>query len=386
MASLKLNRNIAEKRWVAYTIATCSAVLLYVLLGNLPDILRGFRSFLSYISPVLLGVVIAYVLDPFAKFFQRALFPRVRSGRRRRILSCIFALIGVTVFLSVVMVSLVPQLISSVGTLIANVGNYANAARSMLGELGSFAKEHNVDISPITEAGNNMVATMARLIPSNLGSIVNTSFSIGRSAFSGLISFILAVYFLLDKDRIVRAFSRLITVLLSDGQHRDFMGFWKRSNAILMRYVAFDLLDGLIIGIANYVFMKICGMQYATLISVVVGITNLAPTFGPIAGGAIGAFILVLVNPWHALWFLIFTFILQTIDGYVLKPRLFGGSLGISSVWILVALVVGGRMFGVIGILLGIPAAAILSFAFTDFIERREKEKASSGQPGDVHG
>ncbi len=124
------------------------------------------------------------------------------------------------------------------------------------------------------------------------------------------------------------------------------------------------------------------------LISVVVAVTNLAPTFGPIAGGAVGALILLLVNPLDALWFLIFTVVLQTLDGYVIKPRLFGESLGVPAVWILITLIVGGRMFGMIGILLAIPIAAIILFAckelfpylFTDDEGSESKETASPGE------
>lgn len=374
---MKLDRNLPEKRWAAYTIATCSAVLLYVLLGNLPSIVRGFAAFLTYISPVLIGVVIAYVLDPVSKVYQRFIFRKAKTEKRGRVLSCVLAILSVSVFLIVLMVALVPQIISSVAALVSNAGNYVNSARSQLGELERFAAEHNVDISSVTEAAENLVGTLARLIPSNLGNIVNTSFNIGRSAFNGIISFILAIYFLLDKERIGHAVSRLLHASLPENSFHEIMSFWKRSNSILMRYVAFDLLDGLIIGLANFVFMKILDMDYAILISVVVGVTNLAPTFGPIVGGIIGAFILVLINPWHALWFLIFTLVLQTIDGYVLKPRLFGGSLGVSSAWILIALVVGGRIFGVAGILLAIPFAAIVSFVFTDYVNRREAELAA---------
>ena len=126
--------------------------------------------------------------------------------------------------------------------------------------------------------------------------------------------------------------------------------------------------------------MTIAGMPYVILTSVVVGVTNLAPTFGPIVGGVIGGFILVLVNPWYALWFIIFTIILQTCDGYVIKPKLFGGSLGVPAVWILVSIIVGGRMFGVWGVLLAIPFAAIFDYIFREIIwvriNRRKTLKA----------
>ncbi len=113
------------------------------------------------------------------------------------------------------------------------------------------------------------------------------------------------------------------------------------------------------------------------MISVVVGLTNLAPTFGPVIGAAIGAFILLLVNPWYALYFLIFTVIIQIIDGYILKPRLFGGALGVPGVVVLICIIIGGRLFGIWGVLLAIPFAAIASFLVKEALERREAKRAA---------
>ena len=129
--------------------------------------------------------------------------------------------------------------------------------------------------------------------------------------------------------------------------------------------------------------MVIVGMPYVGLVSVVVAITNLIPTFGPVVGGAIGAFVLLLVKPWHAAVFLVFTLILQTCDGYILKPRLFGSSLGVSGLWILIGVIVGGRMFGVGGILAAIPAVAILDHVYRElflpWLEwRRARSKAEA--------
>ena len=128
--------------------------------------------------------------------------------------------------------------------------------------------------------------------------------------------------------------------------------------------------------------MTLAGMDYAALISVIVGVTNLAPTFGPLAGAVIGAFFLVFVNPWYALWFLVFTAVLQTLDGYIIKPKLFGNTLGVSSLWILISIIVLGRMFGIPGILLAIPFAAISDIVYKEVIlynlERRKEEKKIS--------
>ncbi|MBE5861551.1 MAG: AI-2E family transporter [Lachnospiraceae bacterium] len=133
------------------------------------------------------------------------------------------------------------------------------------------------------------------------------------------------------------------------------------------KYIIAELVEALVVGSANFIFMLIFGMPYAVLVSVVVGITNMIPTFGPIFGAAIGGLILLLADPWKAVAFLIFTAILQTLDGYVLKPKMYGDALGVSPVMILVFIIVGGKMFGVIGILIAIPLAAILSIVISKF-------------------
>jgi predicted PurR-regulated permease PerM len=139
----------------------------------------------------------------------------------------------------------------------------------------------------------------------------------------------------------------------------------------------------MIVGVLNAVFMLICGMQYVGLVSVVVAITNLIPNFGPIIGAVIGGFVLLLVNPLHALMFIVFTVAVQFVDAYILKPKLFSGSLGVSGLLILVASIVLGNMFGVWGMVLSVPIAAILSFIFRDYIlARHEKKRRAAAAKG----
>lgn len=144
--------------------------------------------------------------------------------------------------------------------------------------------------------------------------------------------------------------------------------FLKKCDTICSRYIVFNMIDSLIIGTVNAIFMTFLGMQYMGMISFVVGITNLIPTFGPLIGTVIGGFVLLMVNPLHSLIFIIFTLILQIVDGYILKPRLFGDSLGVSGLWILMGIIVGGNMFGILGILLAIPCVAISDFIYGSYI------------------
>ena len=379
---MKSNKDLLEKRWAAYTLATCSAVVLYFLLSNVSDIFKGIGFVYRIISPLITGLIIAYIIDPFVTFLQNTVFSNVKSEHTKKKLSVTVALVGIAIFIILLMVALIPQIVVSIKTLFGNMDNYIRSLQGFLKTASIEAAERGIDISGITRFGDDILNVAGKKIPENFDGILTTSLSISKAIFDLFIAMFLAIYFLADKDRLRGSFSRLLKRVIKADSYKAFSSFWERCNSILIRYIAFDIIDGIIVGVANLIFMSVAGMPYSILISLVVGITNLAPTFGPIVGGIIGGFILVLVNPFYALWFIIFTVILQTIDGYILKPKLFGGSLGVPGVWILISIIVGSRILGVAGILLAIPFAAIVDFIYHDLIfkdaeksENQDKKK-----------
>lgn len=379
---MKFNKDLLEKRWAAYTLAACSAVVLYFLLSNVSDIFKGIGFVYRIISPLITGLIIAYIIDPFVTFLQNTVFSNVKSEHTKKKLSVTVALVGIAIFIILLMVALIPQIVVSIKTLFGNMDNYIRSLQGFLQTASIEAAERGIDISGITRFGDDILNVAGKKIPENFDGILTTSLSISKAIFDLFIAMFLAIYFLADKDRLRGSFSRLLKRVIKPDSYKAFSSFWERCNSILIRYIAFDIIDGIIVGVANLIFMSVAGMPYSILISLVVGITNLAPTFGPIVGGIIGGFILVLVNPFYALWFIIFTVILQTIDGYILKPKLFGGSLGVPGVWILISIIVGSRILGVAGILLAIPFAAIVDFIYHDLIfkdagksENQDKKK-----------
>ena len=379
---MKFNKDLLEKRWAAYTLATCSAVVLYFLLSNVSDIFKGIGFVYRIISPLITGLIIAYIIDPFVTFLQNTVFSNVKSEHTKKKLSVTVALVGIAIFIILLMVALIPQIVVSIKTLFGNMDNYIRSLQGFLQTASIEAAERGIDISGITRFGDDILNVAGKKIPENFDGILTTSLSISKAIFDLFIAMFLAIYFLADKDRLRGSFSRLLKRVIKADGYKAFSSFWERCNSILIRYIAFDIIDGIIVGVANLIFMSVAGMPYSVLISLVVGITNLAPTFGPIVGGIIGGFILVLVNPFYALWFIIFTVILQTIDGYILKPKLFGGRLGVPRVWILISIIVGSRILGVAGILLAIPFAAIVDFIYHDLIfkdagksENQDKKK-----------
>ena len=386
---MKFDKDLLKEKWVAYTVALCSAVVLYMVLTHLNVLGHLLAGIWKIGSPVFMALVIAYVMAPLVGMYSKYVLHRVEQEKLRHTLSVLLAVLSVVLFFVILMVALVPQVIDSIVMFVGNLNIYVLSFQQFMRQLSSFAAHHDIDLSQFISSSDEMLQSISRILPENLNKIVNASYGFGAKLFDWIISFILAIYLMLDGRNLRYGFLRLLHALLPSGVYASSASFWRRCNTILIRYIACDLLDGMIIGLLNWVFMVIMQMPYVAIISVVVGVTNLAPTFGPMAGAVIGAFILVLVKPVYALWFLLFTLVLQTVDGYVIKPRLFGEQLGVSSVWILIALVVGGRLLGVAGILLAIPFAAIGDYVYHDYVlknleiqkneRRKQREAALSG-------
>lgn len=361
-------KHMLQKRWVAYTIATCSAVILYVLLSNLAGIWQGITNLYQVISPVIIGVVIAYLINPLSNLFEKRVFRKWNNEKGRHKVSVMIAVVCVLLIVILLLVSLIPSLGNSFEGILKNMDSYKVTIDDYIDRLSNLASKMNLDISSLTSSWDTLLEDFMSNLSQNLIKIVSASYNVGMGAFNLVIGFILAIYFLLDKENMVGGINKLRHAILTDRVYDRHTVFWSRCHNILTRYIIYNLLDGLIVGSVNAIFMLMTGMPYVVLISVVVGITNLLPTFGPVIGGAIGSVILVLNDPMQALIFLIFTVVLQAMDGYVLKPKLFGGSLGVPAVWILITIILGGKMFGMVGILLAIPFTAIFMFVYEETI------------------
>lgn len=385
---MKFNNKWFKKRWVSYTIATCSAVLFYMLLSHLPAFFGGFSTFYSFIKPVVVGAVIAYIFDPLARTFNSSVFRKIKNEKTKWKLSVATTIVVILAAIILLFVALIPQIVESIITFVSNLGSYVDSYQELLTgfENQSGNRIFGIDISGIADLGERALDNLSKTFTDkeSMQNILSGSVNAGKGVFDIVIAFILAIYLLLDKHRLINGFSRLMSLILKDKTFANTGEFLSKCNQILIRYISFDIIDGIIVGVVNFIFMLIAGMNYSVLISVIVGITNLAPTFGPIVGAVIGGFILVLVKPWHAFWFLIFTIILQTIDGYVLKPKLFGESLGVSPLMILISIILGGRLFGVVGILLAIPFAAILDFVWKDFVLKKLEERKLKSYNKDI--
>lgn len=354
-----MRNKLRETNWYPYAVAACIAVLLYVALTHLNVIGHVTGVFVGYFTPIILGCILAYLTNPLARMYDGRVLKKMGKEKLRWTLSVVLAILTLILVIAFMLGTLIPQLANSVSTLVKNMDGYLASLQSLLDRLG-ISGTVRLDKLLSDLFGTN--GKISQYLMDSAQNILNASLAAGKGVLNFFIAIILSVYMLMAKESLKRCAARLLKALMPEKRYDKTVDFLSRCDNILVQYVVFSLLDSLIVGVANAAFMAILGMQYVGLVSMVIAVTNLIPTFGPLIGGAIGGFILLLVNPLHALIFVIFAIALQFIDGYILKPKLFSGSLGVSGLLILAAVIVFGNMFGIAGILLAIPIAAILDF------------------------
>ncbi len=357
-------KRLSEKKWYNGAVIVCIGVAFYVLLTNLGTVFSVLKTFIGYFKPVILGMVFSYIISPLAKFFYYRVFKMMKLGNTRWYVSVVLAFLLALLVVLLLAGTLIPQLLQSIMLFSENIDEYS---RSLIRFLENSPLRDFIDTNGMETISQNAMSSISSFVKENSGSILSLAANSGKGILTTVISLILAIYLLLDSRRLAAWSKRLIRALLPMDAYELYLDFTLRCDTILVSYLVQSLLDSLIVGGVCAIFMAVCRMPYIGLISVVVGATNLIPNFGPIIGGVIGAFILLLVNPMYALMFSIFCVILQFCDGYILKPKLFSNSLGVSGLAILVSTIVLGNMFGIIGILLSIPIAAVLSFVYNDY-------------------
>ena len=364
-------RDMKNRNWYPYTVAACAAVLLSFFLKHLNLIGTFFTFVWKIISPLVAGAIIAYIMDPVARFFEnKTVFKskKYKIGRNAAVaLACVIIFGGLFLLFAL----LTPSIISSITSLVGNIDDYETAVIT-------FLKKWDFDSEKVSSSIAVLVKKLKELVPILTQNILESSSEMSGTFANIGLGYILAVYFMLYKKSILPWISGFFEKIIREENYHEFTGFCTRCNTILLKYLSCSLLDALFIGISNAVFMLIFRIPNVALISVLVGVTNLAPTFGPLIGGAIGFIILVLVNPGYGILFLIFTGIIQTIDGYVVKPKIYGDSLGVSSLWILIAIICGGKMFGVVGVLLAIPFAAIVQYLLEEILFPKVREERTN--------
>lgn len=344
-----------------------------MLLSHLSLFFGWFSALLKLLSPVFIGVIVAYLMNPVSDFFEFRVFKKLKKPGAAHLWAVVMTVLCLILTLIVLLVALIPSLAQSVSKLISNWDDYTRKTQELITKVSAFAadKNINVDLSKLSATVDNAMAELVSLLKNNSKAILAALGSVGSSVSNFAVGILFGVCFLVAENSLVTLLGKVRAMILKKERMERNDELWRRFNTVFLRYVGCTLLDALIIGAGVLIFALIMGLPYAGLVAVMCGLTNIIPTIGPMIGCAIGVFFLILDKPLNALWFFIFICIWQSIDGMIIKPRLFKDSLGIPAVWTLVLIILGGKIAGMLGILLAIPLAAIFVIFYQEVISPR---------------
>lgn len=400
------------------------SVLFVVFVFKFDSFAAGFSWVGSVSAPIICGICIAYILNPLVKWIENKFFRKLRDGkppkrgivmktlhkspvgdtkivhsieehspkpeqkvRRRkgaaRALSIFIAYVVVIAVLFGLGFAVVPSVAKSVVDLADQMPGYIARSEEWLQE--TFANNPELakiiagefdDIADLLNNVANMVKPMATDIIGNVGTgIFKFASAVFVALKNVLIGFIIAIYLLYSKERLLAQVKKIFFAFFKPERCQRIFSAAGKSNKIFTQYIISNIVDALLIFMLMLVGMLLMGMPYPMLIAVVCGVTNLIPFFGPFIGAIPSAILILLVDPIKVIWFAIFVLVLQQVDGNIIKPLMFGETMGLPAIWVLVSIIVGGGMFGIPGMLLGAPVFAVFYLLFAEFVSGRLVKK-----------
>ncbi len=376
--------NSMTKRALTYIVSGAGIILAYFLMKNFGDVKNVWNSVKDILRPFTVGIIFAYLLNGPLMFFERKLsFVEKTKPRRvlKRILAIIAAWIATIAVLSAFFYIVMPDITKSINVLVNNIPHYLSNLQALVGGIAEAYKIEAPFIDYFLEfrISSEVFATILKeygkdLLP-QLANIANLSVQIGGIVFDIVIAVILSIYIMFSKETLIAQLKKAIYAVCKKETASDMVRFARESHRIFSSFINGKLLDSLIIGILCFVGMSLIGFEFTMLISFIVGCTNVIPFFGPFLGAIPSVLILLMVDPWQALWFTIFVFVLQQLDGNVIGPKILGDSTGLPALWVMFAILVGGGIFGIIGMFIGVPAFAVIYKFTKEYLEKKLESK-----------
>ena len=362
-------------------ISTYIVVLAFLLL-NINSVLKILGQSLSVFKPFIIGIAIAFLINiPMKCFEKRLITPLLKKSRLKnskifaRILSLLLTLIILFVLISSFVNFVIPQLVKSTSSLVSGVPQYIDTLQSYATNYFSHIKlsdSMHTNILSGMEKFSNFVVKFANYFISN---ILGITFSITSAITNFLIGFIIAIYILLSKEKLLIQCKKVTYAFLSEKNANRAIDVSHLVCHKFSRFIAGQCTDGVILGTLCFIGMSIFKMPYALLVSTLIAIADLIPIFGTFIGTAIAAFIIFMVKPITALYFIIMIVVIQQIEGNLVYPFVVGNSIGLSSFWILVPIFVGSSTFGVLGIIIGVPLFSVIYTLASGYINNRLEDK-----------
>lgn len=377
---MKVNWNEKYTTISVYSfIVICCSIIFFSVLSEIGSFTSKLSEIIGILEPFIIGFVMAYLLNFILVFIEDNMnkidsLKNLKHKSKRGIsivVTYIIAFLIIYVFIQFVL----PQLVDSVSGLVKDIPTYVNNLSTLLDDITKktgLKKEYlDLALNKWNEFESYVIEIATNLLPV----IGNALMMIASSIWNIIIGLVISIYLLIDKEKFC-ALSKKITYAVFNKEHAEIaVDLANRSNDTFGKFISGKILDSAIIGVLTFVLLTIFNMPYKLLLSVIIGITNVIPFFGPFFGAIPSAVIILFVAPSKVLLFLVLIFIIQQLDGNVIGPKILGDSIGISAFWILFSLLVAGKFLGLVGMIIGVPLFAIIYSIIKDIVESKLSHK-----------
>lgn len=362
-------------------ISGISIIAAAVLLFNLGELAVLAAKAAKALVPFAVGGAAAYVLNLPTDFFEKQLSrfdPKHRHKKLIRFFAVILVLVLTVLILALLFKIVIPSLAESLDNLKSSLPEYIALLKAYItGALSAAGIEHTPSAKPLITAQTvlDLFDEYKSLLLPGLANAASVPLKLWQLVTEAVVSFAVTLYLLLGKNRISARSKRLLYLLLPQKAADAIISALAEINSVFSGFICGKLLDSLIVGIICFIGTSLLGIEYSPLISLIVGITNIIPFFGPFLGAAPSALLLIMVNPRNAFIFVAFVVVLQQIDGNIIDPHIQSESTGLPALWVLFAITVGGALFGIVGLLVSVPTFAVIYKFVKRFAENLLEKK-----------
>lgn len=378
-------KKIRPKGAGVFILSAIAVIASYKLIMNIEGVfalLCGvFKKTSALLTPFIVGGIIAYLLNPAVNFFEKKVFKSKKLRKSSKTLSLVTVYAISLAILTVIFNMLIPLLVKSVTDIINKIPQYYEKLQLLkISEWSnSFFGKIIVDGIVSAESSVKNFLNSANITAFNpaVAEILGGVISATGTVFDVVFGVIISIYFILEKDNLLNGIKRICLALFKDETTDRISRHTKEAHGIFSKFIVGKTIDSLIIGIICFFGLKILNVNNAALFAVIVGVTNMIPYFGPFIGGIPVVLLVLFESPLKALWTGIFIFALQQFDGMILGPKILGDSIDLSPFWIIFAILIGGGLFGVMGMFLGAPALAVILLETCRLIDKKIESKAS---------
>lgn len=386
-------RQTARFRSPVRTIAlTIVCILVVLILINLQALLAPFRILWSILAPITIGLVIAYLCNPFLRFYEYKIFIKIKRRRVNLALSMICAYATILAIIAGILLLVLPQVIGSVNDLLNNGMSYVTKLIDFINRIVSAlplpgkSEEPLVSLEKLLTYLMNWFSNYGTKLLGNLGTLAGSIITVLKNILVGIF---VSIYVLLSKDRLNAGCRRVFRALLSPKHEQMLLHYLSTAHKKFGGYLIGKIFDSTMVGIVSGILFSIFHIPYAVMIAVIIGVTDIIPFFGPFIGAIPSALIIFIVSPSKALLFVILIIVVQQIDGNLIAPWILGDRTGLSSLSVLIAVTITGNLMGIVGMVIGVPLFALFMAILDDFISYRlrlknEKTDLYSYYPADA--